>query len=97
MGWIDTFAIPAKSRNIEGAYKWINFILQPKNAAYVTNKSSYMTVSKDAPKYLDDKIKANFKRSYSPEDIKNIKWYDALPAGFASIEAKALEKIKAAE
>ena len=97
LGWIDTFAIPAKSRNIEGAYKWINFILQPKNAAYVTNKSSYMTVSKDASKYLDAKIKENYNRSYTPEAIKNIKWYDALPSGFASIEAKALEKIKAAE
>ena len=97
LGWIDTFAIPAKSKNIEAAYKWINFILQPKNAAYVTNKSSYMTVSKDAPKYLDEKIKANFKRSYSKVDIDNIKWYDALPSGFATIEAKALDRIKAAE
>ena len=97
LGWIDTFAIPAKSKNIEAAYKWINFILQPENAAYVTNQSSYMTVSKDAPKYLDAKIKANFSRSYSKADINNIKWYDALPSGFAAIEAKALDKIKAAQ
>ncbi len=97
LGWIDTFAIPAKSKNISGAYKWINFILQPKNAAYVTNQSSYMTVSKGSSKYLNDKIKKNFNRSYSPEDLKNIKWYDALPEGFAEIEAKALDKIKAAQ
>ena len=97
LGWIDTFAIPAKSKNVKGAYKWINFILQPKNAAYVTNKSSYMTVSKDAAKYLEPKIKTNYNRSYTPEDIKNIKWYDALPSGFAEIESRALEKIKAAE
>ncbi len=97
LGWIDTFAIPAKSKNIKAAYKWINFILQPKNAAYVTNQSSYMTVSKDAPKYFNDKIKTDFKRSYSQKDIDNIKWYDALPSGFAAIEAKALDKIKAAQ
>ncbi len=97
LGWIDTFAIPAKSKNIEGAYKWINFILQPKNAAYVTNKSSYMTVSKDATKYLSNEIKTNYNRSYSKADIDNIKWYDALPSGFAAIEAKALDKIKAAQ
>jgi len=71
--------------------------LQPKNAAYVTNKSSYMTVSKDSSKYLNDKIKTNYNRSYSKEDIDNIKWYDALPSGFAAIEAKALDKIKAAQ
>ena len=97
LGWIDTFAIPAKSKNISGAYKWINFILQPKNAAYVTNKSSYMTVSKDASKYLNDEIKNNYNRSYSKADINNIKWYAALPSGFADIEAKALDKIKAAQ
>ena len=96
LGWIDTFAIPAKSRNVEGAYKWINFILQPKNAAYVTNSSNYMTVSKGAPKYFKPEIKENFNRSYSKADLDNIKWYPALPDGFASIEAKALEKIKAA-
>ena len=96
LGWIDTFAIPAKSKNVEGAYKWINFILKPENAAYVTNKSSYMTVSNGASKFLDAKIKENYNRSYTPEAIKNIKWYDALPSGFAEIEAKALEKIKAA-
>ncbi len=97
LGWIDTFAIPAKSKNIEAAYKWINFILEPKNAAYVTNASSYMTTSKDAIKYLNDKIKADYSRSYSQADIDNIKWYDALPSGFAAIEAKALDKIKAAQ
>ena len=25
MAWIDTFALPSKSENVEGAYKWINF------------------------------------------------------------------------
>ncbi len=97
LGWIDTFAIPAKSKNVEGAYKWINFILKPENAAYVTNESNYMTVSKDAPKFFKPEIKENFNRSYSKADLDNIKWYPALPEGFASIEAKALERIKAAE
>jgi spermidine/putrescine transport system substrate-binding protein len=97
LGWIDTFAIPAKSKNIEAAYKWINFILQPKNAAVVTNASSYMTTSKDAVKYLSDKIKTDYARSYSQKDIDNIKWYAALPSGFAEIEAKALDTIKAAQ
>lgn len=97
LGWIDTFAIPAKSKNIDAAYKWINFILQPKNAAYVTNKSNYMTVSKDAIKYLSDEVKTNYHRSYSKADVDNIKWYDALPDGFADIESKALDKIKAAQ
>ena len=30
LGWIDTFALPAKAKNVDGAYKWINFMLRPK-------------------------------------------------------------------
>ena len=52
LGWIDTFVIPAKAKNVEAAYQWINFILQPENAAVFTNKEKYGTASKDAGKFL---------------------------------------------
>lgn len=97
LGWIDTFAIPAKAKNVEGAYKWINFILQAKNGAAITNASNYGTASKDAAQYLDASIKADFERSFSKADIDNIKWHPPVPDGFESIEAKALDRIKAAK
>ena len=96
LDWIDTFAIPAKAKNVSGAYKWINFISQPQYAAMITNSAKYGTASKDAPKYLDASIKADFERSFSPADIDNIKWHPPVPAGFDRIEAKALDRIKAA-
>ena len=96
LGWIDTFAIPAKAKNVDGAYKWINFIMKPKNAAMITNASNYGTASKDASKYLDESIKADFERSFTKEDIDNIKWHPPVPDGFESIEAKVLDRIKAA-
>lgn len=97
LGWIDTFAIPAKAKNVSGAYKWINFMLEPKNAAYFTNKEGYGTASVDASKYYSDEIKNNFKRSFSKADIDNIKWHPPVPAGFEKIEAKVLDRIKAAQ
>ncbi len=97
LGWIDTFAIPAKSKNVKAAYKWINFILKPQNAAYLTNESNYMSVSKDAAQYFKPEIKENFNRSYSKADLDNIKWYPALPSGFDKIESEALDRIKAAK
>jgi spermidine/putrescine transport system substrate-binding protein len=97
LGWIDTFAIPAKSKNIEGAYKFINFMLKPENAAYFTNKEGYGTASLGADKFLNDKIKGNFARSFTKADIDNIKWHPPVPAGFEAIESKALERIKAAK
>ena len=97
LGWIDTFAIPAKAKNIEGAYKWINFMLEPENAAYFTNKEGYGTASADASKHYSDEIKDNFKRSFSKADIDNIKWHPPVPSGFEKIESKVLDRIKAAK
>jgi len=96
LGWIDTFAIPAKAKNVSAAYKWINFISRPENAALITNSEKYGTASKEAGKYLEASIKADFERSFSKADIDNIKWHPPVPAGFDKIESKALDRIKAA-
>ncbi|MBW1637325.1 MAG: extracellular solute-binding protein, partial [Deltaproteobacteria bacterium] len=97
LGWIDTFAIPAKAKNVDGAYKWINFILKPENAAVFTNKEKYGTASKGTEKFLDDAIRANFSRSFTSADIDNIKWYPPVPAKLEQIEGKILDKVKAAK
>ncbi len=97
LGWIDTFAIPAKAKNVEAAYKWINFIMQAENAAVFTNKEKYGTASKDAEKFLDAAIQANFSRSFTKGDIDNIKWYPPVPAQLEQIEGKILDKVKAAK
>lgn len=97
LGWIDTFTIPAKAKNVDGAYKWINFILNPENAAVFTNKEKYGTASKGTEKFLDEAIRANFSRSFTKADIDNIKWYPPVPAKLEQIEGKILDKVKAAK
>lgn len=97
LGWIDTFAIPAKAKNVKGAYAWINFMLEPENAAYFTNKEGYGTASKNVAKYLDKEIKDNFERSFTKADIDNINWYPPVPAALEKIEGKLLDRIKASK
>ncbi|WDP93336.1 MAG: extracellular solute-binding protein [Desulfobacter sp.] len=97
LGWIDTFAIPAKAKNVDGAYKWINFMLNPENAAVFTNLEKYGTASKGAIKLTDAKVRGNFERSFSDADIDNIKWYPPVPAKLESIEGMVLDKVKAAK
>jgi len=97
MAWVDTFAIPAKSENVEGAYKWINFILRPENAAVFTNAEKYGTASKDAGKFLDANIAANFKRGLPPEALANTNWYPTVPPGLEEMEGKVMDKVKAAK
>ena len=36
LGWVDTFALPAKGKNDEAAYAWINFNMRPDIAAKTT-------------------------------------------------------------
>lgn len=97
LGWIDTFAIPAKAKNVEGAYKWINFMLKPENAAIFTNSDKTANASKGAIQFLDPEIKTNFNRSFPLAAIANIKWYPPVPAKLEQIEAKILDRVKAAK
>ncbi len=95
LAWVDTFAIPAKSENVSGAYKWINFMLKAENAAFFTNRETYGTASKDAVKFLNPEIAANFTRGLPPEVLAKINWYPTVPVGIEEMEGKTLDKIKA--
>lgn len=96
LGWIDTFAIPAKAKNIEGAYEWINFILKPENAAVFTNAEKYATASNGAGEFLEKEVADNISRSFTDADIDNIKWYPPVGANIEQLEGKILDTVKAA-
>ena len=97
LGWIDTFAIPAKAKNVEAAYKWINFMMRPENAGYFTTQEKVGTASLDANAHVSPEVRANFERTFPKEAIDNIKWYPPVPAKLEVMEGKILDKIKAAK
>jgi len=96
LGWIDTFAIPAKGKNDAAAYAWINFNMRPEIAAKVAGSAGNFTASKGADKLMDAKLKAQFAVSFPEAALKNVKWYPAVPAGLEDIEGRVLDRIKAA-
>jgi len=97
LGWIDTFALPRKTKAEGAAYKWINFVMQPKIASMVTNAAGNFTAAKGGDVDVDPELQKRFKASFSQADIDNIKWYPAVPAGLEVLEGKALDKINAAK
>ena len=97
LGWIDTFTIPSKAKNVDAAYKWINFMLRPENSGYFTSAEKTPTASKDAGQFVDPAFQANFDRSFPQAVIDNIKWYPPVPATREAMEGKELDKIKAAK
>jgi len=97
LGWIDTFALPSKAKNLDAAYKWINFMLRPENSGYFTTTEKYGTASQGANAFISPEVRGNFERTFPQAAIDNIKWYPPVPAKLESMEGKILDKVKAAQ
>ena len=95
LAWMDTFVIPSRSENVEGAYKYINFILRPENAAAYTNSSRYKTASAGADKYVEPAVAADFNRSLPDAVWEKMHWYPTVPPGLEEMEGKTLDRVKA--
>lgn len=97
LGWIDTFALPRRTKAEAAAYKWINFVMRPDIAARVTAAAGNFTASKGADEYVEAGLKKRFKASFPQAAIDNIKWYPTVPAGLEEMEGKTLDRVKAAK
>ena len=97
LGWVDTFALPAKGKNDAAAYAWINFNMRPEVAAKVAGAVGNFTASKGADQMMDPVLKTQFAESFPEAALKNIKWYPAVPAGIEEIEGRVLDRVKAAK
>lgn len=54
--WTDTLVIPKSAPNPEGAYRWINFMLQPDVAAQIVERLSFATPSQLAFEMLPEEF-----------------------------------------
>ncbi|MEO8544399.1 MAG: extracellular solute-binding protein [Burkholderiaceae bacterium] len=97
LGWIDTFTIPVKGENDDAAYAWINFNLRPDIAAKVATATGNMTAVQGTLPLQDVGIQQQFTASFPGLDLRNVKWYPAMPDGLEGIEARALHRIRAAD
>jgi spermidine/putrescine transport system substrate-binding protein len=95
LGWIDTFALPAKGRADEAAYKWINFVMRPDIAAQIVESSGSFAASKGSDELVSPKLKKAFQEAFTQAAIANIKWFPAIPAGLEEMEGKVLDRVAA--
>ncbi|MGJ7909662.1 ABC transporter substrate-binding protein [Neobacillus sp. LXY-1] len=76
--WFDNMVIPKTAKNIEGAHQFINFMLDPKNAAKNAEYVGYSTPNEQALQYMPKEM-VNDKRFYpSPELTKKLEVYENL-------------------
>jgi spermidine/putrescine transport system substrate-binding protein len=57
--WMDTLVIPKTATNLEGAYKWISFMLKPDVAAQICQRLSFATTNQVALNQLPTEVKNN--------------------------------------
>jgi len=96
LGWLDTFALPARGRNDAAAYAWINFTMRPENAARVIKSVGNFSAAMNTAPLVDPRLKAQFTAAFPQSELKNIHWYPAIPPGLEEMEGKVLDRIKAA-
>jgi spermidine/putrescine transport system substrate-binding protein len=97
LGWLDTFALPARGRNDAAAYAWINFTMRPDIAARITRQVGNWTAARGTEDLVDPRMRAQFNASFPGGAFTNIHWYPAIPSGLEEIEGRILDRVKAAQ
>ncbi|MDJ1168660.1 spermidine/putrescine ABC transporter substrate-binding protein [Roseofilum sp. BLCC_M154] len=69
--WTDTLVIPKTAPNPDGAYAWINFMLQPTIAAEITKRLSFATANRVAYEQLPEEIQQDATLFPPPEVLAN--------------------------
>jgi len=97
LGWIDTFALPKKTKAEDAAYKWINFVMRPEIASMIAGAAGNFTAAKDGDKFVEAAKRQRFQDTFPAAAIDNIKWYPPVPAGLEDMEGKVLDRVQAAQ
>jgi len=72
--WIDSMCIPAKAPNLDAAHKWINWVLDPKVGASLSNYNHFATPNEAAMPYLSKEDLNNPGVWPTPEIIKTLRF-----------------------
>ncbi|MWC27046.1 ABC transporter substrate-binding protein [Paenibacillus sp. MMS18-CY102] len=73
--WFDNMVIPKTARNIEGAYAFMDFMLDPEHAARNAEYVGYSTPNKDALALLPEEIAGDERFYPSPELTEKLEVY----------------------
>ncbi|MBC1434547.1 ABC transporter substrate-binding protein [Listeria rocourtiae] len=76
--WFDNMVIPKTAKNVDGAHKFINFMLKPENAAQNAEYVGYATPNEAAVKLLPKEISSDERFYPNLDQLKNLEVYDNL-------------------
>ncbi|MGN1401944.1 MAG: PotD/PotF family extracellular solute-binding protein [Bacillus sp. (in: firmicutes)] len=76
--WFDNMVIPKGAQNVDGAYAFINFMLDPENAAQNTDYVGYSTPNSASLELLDEEVTSDERFYPSPELTSKLEVYKNL-------------------
>jgi len=92
--WFDMMAIPADAPNPDGALKFLNFMMNPKNMAAASNYVEYANGNKASQKYLDPSVIDDPAVYPDAQTLANLYTMRPYPASIQRIVTRLWTKIK---
>ncbi len=75
LAWTDTLAIPSGAANVEQAYAFANFMLQPDVGARFANTTGYNSCAVGSQDYLSAEDRSAFEAAYPAGTIDKLFWW----------------------
>lgn len=83
--WFDNIVIPKTAKNVEGAYAFINFMLDPENAAQNAEYIGYSTPNQKAEALLPKEISGDTQFYPTDDMLENMEVYEDLGPEYLGI------------
>ncbi|HEX7910768.1 MAG TPA: polyamine ABC transporter substrate-binding protein [Paraburkholderia sp.] len=92
--WFDLMGVPKDAPHPEAAMQWINYILQPKVSAAITNQVFYPNANAAALSYVKADILKNNAVYPDPDRMKSLTLSQPLPADIMRLENRLWTQLK---
>lgn len=85
--WVDAMVVPAKAKNPDLAYKFINYLLEPETAAKISNELSFASPVATAEPFLNPELKSDPAVYPTPEVRAKLEFLRDLGDGIKNLDA----------
>jgi spermidine/putrescine transport system substrate-binding protein len=96
LAWMDTMAIPSGAANVEHAYEFMNFLMEPTTGGMFANNTGYNSAAVGADAHLTEASKEAFAMAYPEGAIENFWWWPVFTPWFSGVRSEYVEKLTTA-
>jgi len=95
--WVDGWVIPADAKNVDNAYKFLNYMMRPEVAAADSNFTWYATANQDAIPLIDEAVTGSIAVFPTAEAVDKMYTLAVLPPKVERVRTRVWTKFKAGQ